>query len=245
MEKVEIRFLEHPPKVPVLVCGMPDTGYVGRLAPFYLKTALGAKLVAELYSEYLPPQVKIDKEGIASLLKGEFFWSGKKANLLIFTGDAQATTVEGQHIISEKVLEMAQQLGVKKVFTLGAFITGSIVENPEVFGTATSPELLKVLQENGVKTMSEGNITGMNGLLFGLAKVNGMDGIGLYGATSGFAADPNAARAILNVLEKMLNLTLDYSAIKEEREAIEFEEDAPPKTESKEESQKKVREYIT
>lgn len=224
---------------------MPDTGYIGRLAPFYLKTSLGAKLVAEVYSEFFPPQVRIDKEGVTSLLKGEFYWSGGKGNLLIFTGDAQATTVEGQHILSEKILEVAKKLGVKKVFTLGAFITGSAVEKPEVFGTATSPELLKALQENGVKTLSEGNITGMNGLLFGFAKVNGIDGIGLYGATPGFSADPKAAKAILKVLERMLHLTLDYSAINEDKqEIIKFAEEPTPKGESEDESQKKVHEYI-
>ncbi len=246
LEKVTVRFLERPKtKVPVLVCGMPDTGYVGRLAPDYLRSALKAKLVADFYSEYFPAQIRINKEGVADLLKGQLFWSrGDGKNMLIFTGDAQPATPEGQHVISEKILAVAQELGVKRVFTLGAFITGMPVAIPRVFGTATSSELLKTLEAKGVKTMTEGNITGMNGLLFGLAQIKGMQGIGLYGETSGFAVDTEAAKAIVVALADILDLSLDYSSLKlEEQPRIEEEEPARPET--KEESQKKVREYIT
>ncbi len=247
LEKVTVRFLERPKtKVPVLVCGMPDTGYVGRLAPDYLRSALKAKLIADFYSEYFPAQIRINKEGVADLLKGQLFWSrGDGKNMLIFTGDAQPATPEGQHVISEKILEVAQELGVKRIFTLGAFITGMPVAIPRVFGTATSSELLKTLEAKGVKTMTEGNITGMNGLLFGLAQIKGMEGIGLYGETSGFAVDTEAAKAIVVALADILDLSLDYSTIKLEEQPDMVGEEEPVRPETKEESQKKVREYIT
>ena len=247
LEKVTVRYLERPKiKVPVLVCGMPDTGHVGRLAPDYLRSALKAKLVADFYSEYFPAQLRINKEGVAELLKGQMFcYRGDRHSMLIFTGDAQPATPEGQHVISEKILAVAQELGVKKVFTLGAFITGMPVTIPRVFGTATTLELLKTLEAKGVKTMTEGNITGMNGLLFGLAQIKGMEGIGLYGETSGFALDAEAAKAILVALADILDLSLDYSAMKQDEQPNGVEEREPFKPETKEESQKKVREYIT
>lgn len=161
--------------------------------------------------------------------------------MLIFTGDAQPPTPEGQHIISEKVLAVAQELGVRRVFTLGAFITGMPVTIPRVFGTATSSELLKMLEAKGVKTMTGGSITGMNGLLFGLAQIKGLEGIGLYGETSGFGVDAEAAKAILVVLADILDLSLDYSAMKLE-EQPRNEEDVRAETK---ESQRKIREYIT
>ncbi|MCS4538835.1 MAG: PAC2 family protein [Thaumarchaeota archaeon] len=213
-------------KVPVLICGMPDTGYVGRLAPYYLTQALKASTIAELYSKYFPAQIQIYKDGTTGLLKGELFWS-KDTNLLIFTGDSQAATPEGQHVVSEKIVKIGSELGVKKVFTLGAFITGAMVKDPSVYGTATSPELLGELRVHNVKTMSEGAITGMNGLLFGLAKMYGMDSVGLYGETSGFGADEKAAKAILKVLEKILNVALDYSAIKPDKTVLSGEDQNP------------------
>lgn len=227
LESIQVRFLEIPSeKVPVLICGMPDTGYVGRLAPYYLTQALKASKIADLYSKYFPAQIQIYEDGTAGLLKGELFWS-KTTNLLIFTGDSQATTAEGQHIVSEKIVKIGSELGVKKVFTLGAFITGAMVKDPSVYGTATSPELLGELQVHNVKTMSEGTITGMNGLLFGLAKMYGMDSVGLYGETSGFGADEKAAKAILKMLEKILNVALDYSAIKPDKTVLSGEDQNP------------------
>lgn len=246
LERVDVKFLERPSaSISTLVFGMPDTGYVGRLTPYYLMKILKARKIAEVYSQYFPAEIRIGKDGIADLLKGEFFLSTKAEDLLIFTGDSQATTPEGQHMISEKILQVAGELGVKKVFTVGAFITGKIVSSPLVYGTASSAELLEKLQNFGVKTMSEGNITGMNGLLFGLARTNNMESIGLYGETSGIGADPKAAKAVIAVLERMLDIVLDYSAIEKEdgQEIIRSEEDVKP--ESKEETQKKVREYIT
>jgi len=238
LENTQVKFLEIPSeKIAIFICGMPDTGYVGRLAPYYLVQALKASKIAELYSKYFPAQIQIDKDGTADLLRGEFFWA-KPTNLLIFTGDSQATTPEGQHIVSEKIVEIASKFGVKKVFTLGAFITGAMVKYPSVYGTATSPELLKELQVHGVKTMSEGVITGMNALVFGFAKMYGLDSVGLYGETLGLGADENAAMAILKVLEKTLNLTLDYSAIEPEK-IFQFEEE---QHESKEDQN--VRDYI-
>ena len=218
---------------------MPDTGYVGRLAPHYLTQALKASKIAELYSKYFPAQIQIYEDGTAGLMKGELFWS-KATNLLIFTGDSQAITVEGQHIVSEKIIKIGTELGVKKVFTLGAFITGAMVKDPSVYGTATSPELLVELQVNDVKTMSEGAITGMNGLLFGLAKMCGLDSVGLYGETSGSGADEKAAKAILKVLEKILNLGLDYSAIKPDK-IVPFERESRVESELRQNTSEYIR----
>jgi len=202
---------------------MPDTGYVGRFAPSYLAQALKAGKIAEFYSKYFPAQIQINKDGTAGLLKGELFWS-KATNLLIFTGDSQATTLEGQHIISEKIVKTSSELGVGKVFTLGGFITGAMVKDPSVYGTASLPELLRELQTYNVKTMNQGAITGMNGLLFGLAKIYGIKSVGLYGETSGFGTDQKAAMAILRVLEKILSVVLDYAAI-EPDSVFPFKED--------------------
>ncbi|MBM3897599.1 MAG: hypothetical protein FJ358_03630 [Thaumarchaeota archaeon] len=76
----------------------------------------------------------------------------------------------------------------------------------------------------------------MNGLLFGFAKRYGMDSVGLYGETSGFGADKKAAMAILKMLEKILNVALDYSTI-ELNDILSSKHDLKPEGQS-------AREYI-
>ena len=44
---------------PYLVCGLPGSGYVGKLAVEHLIQEVGAKLLAEIYSYSFPPQVMI------------------------------------------------------------------------------------------------------------------------------------------------------------------------------------------
>jgi len=101
------------------------------------------------------------------------------------------------------------------VFTLAAYITGGFVEKPKVYGTATDGSSLDELKSYGVILMKEGSITGMNGLLIGLAKLRGMQGICLLGETSGYIIDANASMAILNVFTKMIGVKVDMSSLTE------------------------------
>ncbi|TLY00462.1 MAG: hypothetical protein E6K95_08375 [Thaumarchaeota archaeon] len=62
--------------------------------------------------------------------------------------------------------------------------------------------------------MKEGGITGMNGLMVGMAALNGMEGICLLGETSGYVIDAGASQSVLEALSKLLKLTIDVSSLK-------------------------------
>jgi proteasome assembly chaperone (PAC2) family protein len=59
-------------------------------------------------------------------------------------------------------------------------------------------------------------------LIPGLAKLYGMKGIALLGETPGFpiVTDPNAAEAVIKVLEKMLGIKVDLSRLHEKVEEM-------------------------
>lgn len=201
---------------PVLVGGLPGSGYVAKLAVDHLVKELGAELLGEIFSPSFPPQVLVTKDGIVELMKNELHWwqdGETKADLILFTGNTQAVSPEGQYDIAERVLSVAEDFGVKKVFTMAAFVTGERVEKPKVFATATEPELLDDLKKHGVVVMKEGNVGGTNGLLFGLAKLRKMQGICLLGETSGYIIDAKSAHAVLETLAKILGIWVDTSAL--------------------------------
>ena len=89
--------------------------------------------------------------------------------------------------------------------------------------------------------MSQGNITWMNGLLFGLAKLRGMDGCFLSAETSGYSVDTKAARGVLLALTKVLGITIDMTRLDERAKEIEklnhaidtHQRDPAPETESR------------
>jgi len=61
--------------------------------------------------------------------------------------------------------------------------------------------------------MNRGNITGMNGVLIGIAKKSSLSGICLLGETSGYVIDAKASKAVLESLCKILNLKFDMSEL--------------------------------
>ena len=57
--------------------------------------------------------------------------------------------------------------------------------------------------------MNQGMITGMNGILIGIAKIRGMEGYSLLGETSGYIIDPNSSKEVLNSLKKITKLNMN------------------------------------
>jgi len=205
---------------PVLVCGLPGSGYVGKLAADHLVDTFMLKKVAEYTSDSFPPQVNVKADGTADQMKGELYY-GQAANgkdLLVFTAEAQPTTSDGEYELSDAVVRMARKCGVKKVYTLAAYITGSFSASPKVYGAATSKAMLDSISEKGVTLMKDGGISGMNGLLIGMAALRGLEGACLLGETSGFVVDAGASKSVLEVLSRAVGFPIDTSKLKAKAE---------------------------
>jgi len=218
LPEIQVKTLSSPsPVKPVLVCGLPGSGYVGKLAADYLVTVFKAKKVAEFYATSFPPHVNINEDGVAVRLKGELYHAetGQGNDLLVFTADAQPATSDGAYQLAEAVLREAKNLHADLVFSLAAYITGSFVKERRVFGTATSLEFLPRLSQNGVQIMKEGGISGMNGVMVGMAKLQGMEGVSLLGETSGYLLDPAASHSVLEALSRILGVKIDMTSIEE------------------------------
>ncbi|MCJ7450579.1 MAG: PAC2 family protein, partial [Candidatus Nanohaloarchaeota archaeon QJJ-9] len=69
---------------------------------------------------------------------------------------------------------------------------------------------------------SVGQIIGASGLLLGMGERRGMKGISLLGETPGFLlSDPKSTEKVLKVIEKMLDLELEYDNLEEKVEEAE------------------------
>lgn len=224
MMEVKINLLKKPNlKEPFLVSGLPGIGHVAKLSANYLIQELKAELFGEIYSKYFPPYVLIKKDGIVELMKNELYYcknSSTGKDLIIFTGNTQAASPEGQYIIAEAVLSTAIQFGVRRLYSTAAFVTDRLVKKPKVYGASTEFKLLKEIEKYDVIPMEEGSIGGTNGLLFGLAKTMDLPGVCLLGETRNYktplghsVVDAKAARAVLESLTKMLSIHIDMEPI--------------------------------
>jgi hypothetical protein len=215
----EIRFVHSakmpsPQSAPYLVCGFPGSGFVGKMAVDHLIEELHATHLVDIYSSSFPPQVMIRPDGTADLMKNSiFWWEGKGASLLLLTGDSQPANPDAEYALAEQILDFAGQLGLSHVYTLAAYITGVFVEKPRVFGTATEPGIVKEFPASNIAAMDSGSITGMNGLVIGIAKLRGIKGTCLLGETSGYVVDAKASKAVLETLLGMIKVEVDMASL--------------------------------
>jgi uncharacterized protein (TIGR00162 family) len=207
-------------KSPVLVCGLPGSGYVGKLGADQVVSVFQAKKVAEYRCDSFPPQVSVTEDGTAAPLKAELYLAktGRAHDIFVLTADAQPATSEGEYQLSEEVVSYAKRHGVKNVYTLAAYITGSFSKESRVFAAGTSVELLGSMSKSGATLMKEGGITGMNGLIIGMAAVHGLAGGCLLGETSGYVLDAGASKAVLDVLSKLIDVPIDTTSLTEKAE---------------------------
>ncbi len=211
-------FMEIQPNNPILIEGLPGLGLVGKIALRYLIKQLKAKKIAYLYSPHFPYFVLVNKKGNVRLLRGAFYYyqNPKGNDIILFTGDSQSQTIEGQYEIADRMLDFSEKHGVKTIATIGGYRMES-KEKPKVFIAATSQDVLKKAIESGASLSTSGSpIVGTAGLILGLAKFKKIDAICLLGETRGYLPDPLAAKSVLEVLKSTFNFDLDLAGLNEE-----------------------------
>lgn len=200
---------------PYLVCGFPGSGFVGKLAVDHLIQELSAKHLADIYSTSFPPQILIKTDGTADLIKNSIFYVEDTGpypiSLLLLTGDTQPANPDSEYLLAEEILDIAAKFNPRQVFTLAAYITGVFIDNPRIFGTATDIDIVKTFEEKGVLAMDGGSITGMNGIMIGIAKLRGMKGVCLLGETSGYVVDAKSSKSLLEILLSIIGIKIDMT----------------------------------
>jgi len=204
---------------PILIEGLPGLGLVGKIATRYLMKQLKAEKFAYIYSPHFPYFVLVDKKGSVRLLRGTFyFWRNRngKNDLIFFTGDSQAQTIEGQYEISSSILDFAKQRNVKMIVTVGGYRMEA-KDKPKVIAAATNLELLnKALQARAMVSPAGSPIVGTAGLILGMAPFKRIDALCLLGETRGYLPDPKAAKSVLEVLQALLSIDVNLSGLDEE-----------------------------
>lgn len=208
-------------KNPILIEGLPGLGLVGKIATRYLIKKLDAKKLAYLYSPHFPYFVLVNKKGSVRLLRGTFYFlrnQTERNDLILFTGDSQAQTIEGQYEISDCILDFATLHNVKMIVTVGGYRM-EVKDKPKVIAAATNEELLNEALHARAVLSSMGNpIVGTAGLILGLSRFKKIDALCLLGETRGYLPDPKAAKSVLEVLKRMLSLNIDLAGLNEEIE---------------------------
>lgn len=204
---------------PVLVVGLPGIGNVGKLIAEHLRLEFDSIKLATLYSPHFPHQVVMLKSGGIRLVGNRFYLikgKGIKRDIVLLTGETQAITPEGQYEVNGRIVDFfVNKLKGNFIYTLGGYsVARSVSSEPKVYGSTTSKGVITKLKDSGILFgKARGMILGSAGLILAFAKMQKTDGVCLMGETSFLDVDAAAAKAVLKVLAKNLDIEIDTKSL--------------------------------
>ncbi|MDY6917780.1 MAG: PAC2 family protein [Chloroflexota bacterium] len=204
-----------------MIAAWPGMGGVAIVAAKYLVERVDAQEFASI-----EPDQFFDLGGVLvedsvvqdiGIPEGKFYCleDNGENDLIGFMSEAQPH-IKG-YGMANLVLDVAQRYKVRRLFTFAAAPTHiHHTATPQVLAAATSPRLVQELGKYDVKLLREGSVSGLNGLLLGVAKKRGMDGICLLGEIPIYTtqvANPRSSKAVLDVFCRMTGLEVDLTEI--------------------------------
>jgi uncharacterized protein len=189
---------------PLLIAAMQDMGDVGSIVVDFINSNLNTSIFREVQPSY--PAYVIDNGGYIDIPEEKWDYRYAKDVIVFGGGSGQPSSTEELNVLCQDVINVAKKYSSRLIYTLGGFHTPKpIVGEPKTFVTTTSKDLTEQVRKLGILTTPEASIiTGFNGLILGFAKMNGIQGIGLYAELN----EPKlpqyrSAKSILKTLEKM------------------------------------------
>jgi uncharacterized protein len=236
-----VLFKEPKLEKPDLFACWPGIGNIGIMAINTLRGQVDAEEMGEIESwEFFYPKRVIINSGVLENLDfpfNKFFYKILPArDMLFFVGeeqptDGERTYAEGKlaYQMASLVLDVAEQFGCRRVYTSGAAVSFTHHElKPRVWAVTSQERLNQEIKSydntilmSDIEGKSErGNITGLNGLLLGLAKKRGFEAVCLMGEIPDYLSGvpfpyPRASRSVLEILSKVLRTDIDYSPLDE------------------------------
>ncbi len=232
MEGIKI-FKRPKLKNPYLIVAWPGMGEVAFKAATYLVDKLKAEEFARIPPEdffYLTGS--IIQGGILDapqLPESKFYyWKNKsgKNDLVIFISNAQPDLTKAE-AYSKKIIALAKHLKVGMVVGFASMPAPiDHTQDAGVWLVTTGRELKNDFKKYNFRVLSEGQISGMNGLFLGIAKREGLKGLCLLGEIPLYTIqieNPKASFAVLSALTKIMDIRIDFSSLIEQAHVMEGE----------------------
>ncbi len=200
-------------------------------AAYYLMAKLGMRLLLEFPAGEIFDLENVNvKDGLIvtrRLPRSRIFVSLEHAaaprEIILFIGDAQPPS-RGT-AFCRRLIDRARELGVEKVFTFAAMATQMRPEHQsQIFGAAIDPETLATFDHLGVKIFENGKISGLNGVLLGVAAESGMTGGCLLGEIPNVFSQvpfPKASLAVLEFFTRMSGIEIDFTELRTHAKTVD------------------------
>jgi len=226
-------------KKPDMVVGWPGIGNVGIIAVDTLREQIQAEEFGEIEPwDFFYPRRVIIKAGLLEELEfpsNKFYYKRlERKDLIFFIGEEQPasggrTYAEGgkAYQMANLVLDVAERFGCQRVYTSGAAV--ALIHHTvksRVWAVTDREDLTdEAKRYKNIVLMSEiegggdqGSISGLNGLLLGVAKKRGFEAICLMGEIPDYLSlapfpYPRASKSVLEVLTNILGIRMDFGVL--------------------------------
>lgn len=218
-------------KDPIFIQGFSGIGNVGMIAVRQMITEAKARPLFEVINLDMP-SVAFVQDGLFTDWSNIFsvtvyLWRRPEGSrdVLFSCSFTQPLTPMGSNIIAHVLLRNLADMQVKELISLGCFGTNNYVKEPKVYVSTTSKRVLSDFEKiSNVVPLSDGRISGLNGIMPLLALSYDMLGVSLLAeGLSRISFNPRSSKALIEVLNARYDLNVDTGALDVYSEKLEKE----------------------
>lgn len=207
----------------VAVIGFPGMALIGKGVADFIAATLGLEVDAFIHPVHSPPNVAVEGGRIVAPLITVY---GKKnSNVVVITSAFQPQSDEGQNEVAHVILEYLSEKEVDGVISAAAYVTSTPSKPRKVYVASSDKSMLERLVSLGAIPM-EGGISGLNGLIPGLAHLYGIPGAALLGETGEAYVANNlidylGISSVVTVIGRAIGISFNVAELVEKGEEIE------------------------
>ncbi len=203
-------------KNPLVIEGFPGIGLVGNITCQHIIEELGMKYIGSIDSRYFPP--------LAVLFNGIVYmpvriYEAPKKNIVVVISDIPIHPT-ASYDLSKALVEWVESIHCKNIVSIAGIATTTGMRR--VFGGATTNEMLEKIKDK-TEVFQVGTISGISGSIMTDCYLRQIPAVSLLGETPGPNPDPRAAVEVMNVINKIFDLSIDTNKLTNQAEQIELE----------------------
>ncbi len=203
---MKVTLTEKPQKVTIIE-GFPGIGFVATIAIEYLTNHLKFRTIGKMWCPELAPIAIVHGKRIIQPI--EILYNDK-LNLVVMEALAGVSGFEWE--VADSILELYKKLNAKEIISIEGIGIQEETEEPGTFYYSNDEIRGRMLQQIGCSPVKEGVILGVSGaLLVKLSKE--IKSSFVFAGTHSNLPDNKAAAKIVEVLDKYLNLNIDYKPL--------------------------------
>ena len=203
-------------KNPTIFVGFVGAGLAGTIAIDHMINELGMKEVGFLRSKHLPPSTVF----MQGRLRHPFrIYSNDDGSICAIICEI-IISKDGIYNIAMAILEWAEKKGSTEIIVLDG-VAASKHDGEAFF--AAEVDLCRIMEENDIKMIPQGFITGISGGILNECLIRKIRGVTLLVKADEMTPDPVAAATIIEAVNRLYETEIDTSNLKKQKKQLGVE----------------------